>query len=193
MRGGGRHNGGPGTPRFCCFLVSRWQCHVANLHPTTPLLKFFCPPYPDPGFFSSPPPPSWQRDERTIPFSNFIAFACFLRGRTARWYFQRSDHPLGVLSVVNINFCQSRKETSTLSVANLIYLQRLWNGKESKLSLLRFSRYVRTTVEVGGGETSLSLTNTSNYTSRNQWPITNFLFRPLNASRPRNKPNNFVD
>lgn len=45
----------------------------------------------------------------------------------------------------------------------------------------------------GGGETSLSLTNTSNYTSRNQWPITNFLFRPLNASRPRNKPDNFVD
>lgn len=42
------------------------------------------------------------------------------------------------------------------------------------------------------GETSLSLTNTSNYTSRNQWPITNFLFRPLNASRPRNKPDNFV-
>lgn len=63
MRGGGRHNGGPGTPRFCCFLVSRWQCHVANLHPTTPLLKFFCPPYPDPGFFSSPPPP--PRDSAT--------------------------------------------------------------------------------------------------------------------------------
>ena len=37
--GGGRKGSAQwrtsGTPRFCCFLVSRWQCHVANLHPTT--------------------------------------------------------------------------------------------------------------------------------------------------------------
>lgn len=38
------HNGEPGTPRSCCFLVSRWQCRVANLHPTTALASS-CPPY----------------------------------------------------------------------------------------------------------------------------------------------------
>lgn len=37
------YNGEPGTPRSCCFLVSRWQCHVANLHPTTAFVNF-CPP-----------------------------------------------------------------------------------------------------------------------------------------------------
>lgn len=37
------YNGEAGTPRSCCFLVSRWQCHVANLHPTTAFVNF-CPP-----------------------------------------------------------------------------------------------------------------------------------------------------